>query len=64
MVLLVQVLLDKSEIDLEVAELRRDIKAMEALLESSAVGHFANGYQAGQLGDTLCVVRSASRLAL
>ena len=61
---LVQVLLDKSEIDLEAAKLRKDIKAIESLLEASMVGRFANGYLAGQPGDTLCVIRSVSRVAL
>ena len=59
-----QVLLDKSEIDLEIGMLHKDLKSMEELLQSRTVGHFAHGYLAGQPGDDLCVVRSLSRVAL
>ena len=61
---MLQVLLDKSEMDLEIGQLRADIKNIEATLSSMVTGHFAGGYRAGQQGDNLCVIRSMSRLTL
>ena len=59
-----QVLLDKSEMDMEIGQLREDIQDIEATLESMVVGRFAGGYRVGAEGDSLCVIRSRSRLAL
>ena len=59
-----QVLLDKSEMDMEIAQLQDDIKNIEGTLESMVVGRFAGGYRVGQQGDPLCVIRSRSRLTL